>query len=226
MNPAPLSVEACLIPSKTLAVRATREIGVVASALRETSRDAGERPAAAEAVDKPATDCLGRALVIRAMLLRAAISCVFDDGGGLRLQGELPGRGIQKEDWRDSARLSIDRHSTPSCRPVFGEHQTRHSRTAEACRAVSRLQIWNDVAKARVEAAVDASCKHGFIGFLWIRESRERTSEAIPRFSTRILQLQQLALLRTCMTNPCLQLASTAASRTFSPGTRVSIGSQ
>lgn len=73
IDPAPASVDACLIPSKTLAVLATRAIGVVPSAFRPTSLDAaaaGVRPAA---VERPATDALGTARVSRAMLVRAAI---------------------------------------------------------------------------------------------------------------------------------------------------------
>jgi hypothetical protein len=79
IDPAPLSVEACLIPSMMLAVRATRAIGLVARAFRDTSRDAGERPAAAEAVERLATDCLGIALESRAMLERAAAILYGDD---------------------------------------------------------------------------------------------------------------------------------------------------
>lgn len=126
IDPAPLSVEACLIPSRTLAVRATRAIGVVARALRETSRDAGERPAAAEAVERLATDCLGRALVRRAMLVRAAIFAFGTDYDytSWATVGDRDETFRRRHD-----RRPIDRHSTPSCRMFLGSTSRRSERT-------------------------------------------------------------------------------------------------
>jgi hypothetical protein len=103
MDPAPLSVDACLIPSRILAVLATRAIGVVASALRDTNFEAGATPAAVDAVERLATDCLGRALVSRAMLVRAAISvrnCAGDEEGDATWSGGNP-----QTSWLDGDRL-------------------------------------------------------------------------------------------------------------------------